>query len=541
MSLLVTIIFTVIGGLGIFIYGMNIMSKNVQDLAGNKLRNIIKKITGNRFSALTAGVVITAILQSSSVTTVMVVGFIEASLMNLSQALGVILGSNIGSTFTGWLLVLKLGRYGLPLTGVGALLSIFTKKPKLRKKALLLMGFGMIFFGLELMKNGIAPLKEMPGFILLFQKFDAGSYSGIILSAITGAFITAIVQSSAVTVGITMTLASQGLIDSNTAVALVLGQNIGTTITAFLASLGTGATAKKAAYSHILIKVTGVMVVIPLFHQYVSLVKLIASTDDVITFIAFAHTIFNVLNSFILLPFTDIIVKLWDKVIKEEEPMENTSGFEKQLIETPFIVLEKTNLQIEKMADEFQTALDEFLYMIENDKTLQEEKRDKTVASIVQTEKRFDRINVKIRSQLTSLLRYSSSNEVLLEVQHLLEISDLYESFGDYGAGLVKLYLKAKTNNIKVAKKKKIAELHKSVSLNYNLLTQVYKTGDVSLLQEAQERCREINKMLEEDIHIEDKPVSTSIYSDILAKYRRLNRHILYTFELIKKYREQKE
>lgn len=538
MHLVIDILFTVLGGLGVFIYGMNLMSKNVQELAGNKLRNLIKKITGNRFAALIAGIIITAILQSSSVTTVMVVGFIEAQLMNLTQALGVILGSNIGSTFTGWLLVLKLGKYGLPLTGIGALLSIFAKKTKLRKKALLIMGFGMIFFGLELMKNGIAPLKEMPEFINLFQKFDADSYSGIILSAITGAFITAVVQSSAVTVGITMTLASQGLIDASTAVALVLGQNIGTTITAFLASLGTGTTARKAAYSHILIKVTGVLVVIPLFHQYIKLVNLIANTKDIITFIAFAHTIFNVLNSFILLPFVSLIVKLWNKIMIEEPVAENISIFEKQLIETPFIILEKSNLQIEKMADDFQTVLNDFIYLIKNDKNIKEEKRNEIVNSIILNEQNFDKINNEIRDQLTALLRYSSSNEILIEVQHLMKISDQYESFGDYGAGLVKLYQKAKINNIKVAKKKKIHALHESIAENYNLLTQVLKTKNSSLLQDGENDCRAISAMLETDVNIEDKPVSTAIYSDILAKYRRLNRHILYTFEYLNKYIE---
>ena len=267
-------IFSVAGGLGIFLLGMKNMSEGMQAIAGDRMRKLINAVTNNRFIACGVGIFVTSMIQSSSVTTVMVVGMVNAGLMNLMQAIGVILGADIGTTITAWILALKIGKYGLSIIGASAFFFLFSKRDRVRFTAMLVLGLGMIFFGLELMKNGFSPLKELPEFEAWFSRFSPTNTLGVIKCCLAGAILTAIVQSSSATIGITIGLASTGVIDYPTAAALVLGENIGTTVTAFLASLGTSTNAKRAAYAHILIKVIAVSCMIPFFSIYTHFVEM---------------------------------------------------------------------------------------------------------------------------------------------------------------------------------------------------------------------------------------------------------------------------
>ena len=213
------IIFQVCGGLGIFLLGMKNMSEGMQAVAGDRLRKMIGAITNNRILASGVGTLVTCVIQSSSVTTVMVVGMVNASIMTLTQAIGVILGANIGTTITGWILVVKIGKYGLPLLGISAFFYLFSKKDTIRFFAMFLVGLGMVFFGLQLMKNGFAPIKGLPGFEAWFHKFQPDTYLGVWKCVMVGAVLTAIVQSSSATLGITMALALTGAINFHTAAA----------------------------------------------------------------------------------------------------------------------------------------------------------------------------------------------------------------------------------------------------------------------------------------------------------------------------------
>ena len=275
------IIFQVCGGLGIFLLGMKNMSEGMQAVAGERLRKMIGAITNNRLMASGVGTLVTCVIQSSSVTTVMVVGMVNASIMTLTQAIGVILGANIGTTITGWILVVKIGKYGLPLLGISAFFYLFSKKDTIRFLAMFLVGLGMVFFGLQLMKNGFAPIKELPGFEAWFHKFHPDNYLGVLKCVMVGAVLTAIVQSSSATLGITMALALTGAIDFHTAAALILGENIGTTITAFLASLGAFTNAKRAAYAHVIFNVLGVFWITLLFVPYTNLIDRIITKTQV--------------------------------------------------------------------------------------------------------------------------------------------------------------------------------------------------------------------------------------------------------------------
>jgi len=275
------IIFQVCGGLGIFLLGMKNMSEGMQAVAGERLRKMIGAITNNRLMASGVGTLVTCVIQSSSVTTVMVVGMVNASIMTLTQAIGVILGANIGTTITGWILVVKVGKYGLPLLGIATFFYLFSKKDTIRFIAMFLVGLGMVFFGLQLMKNGFAPIKDLPGFEAWFHKFQPDNYLGVLKCVMVGAVLTAIVQSSSATLGITMALALTGAINFHTAAALILGENIGTTITALLASLGAFTNAKRAAYAHVIFNVIGVFWITLLFVPYTNLIDRIITKTQV--------------------------------------------------------------------------------------------------------------------------------------------------------------------------------------------------------------------------------------------------------------------
>ena len=280
-EILFKIVFPVCGGLGIFLLGMKNMSEGMQAVAGERLRKMIGAITNNRLMASGVGTLVTCVIQSSSVTTVMVVGMVNASIMTLTQAIGVILGANIGTTITGWILVVKIGKYGLPLLGISAFFYLFSKKDTIRFIAMFLVGLGMVFFGLQLMKGGFAPIKEMPGFEAWFHKFQPDTYLGVWKCVMVGAVLTAIVQSSSATLGITMALALTGAINFHTAAALILGENIGTTITALLASLGAFTNARRAAYAHVIFNILGVCWITLLFVPYTNLIDRIITKTQV--------------------------------------------------------------------------------------------------------------------------------------------------------------------------------------------------------------------------------------------------------------------
>ena len=264
-AMILDMIFHVVGGLCIFLLGMKHMSEGMQAVAGARLRRMIAAVTDNRIIACGTGAGVTALIQSSSVTAVMAVALVNSGVMTLTQAIGVILGADIGTTITAWLVALNIIDYGLPTLGIAGFFYLFSKSERVRYSAMILMGVGMIFFGLHLMKYGLAPVRNSEHIVELFSRFEPKTYVGVLKCVLVGAVVTAIVQSSSATVAITITLAQTGVVDFGTAVALVLGQNIGTTITAYLASLGASTNAKRVAYAHILVKVIAVCIMVPVF------------------------------------------------------------------------------------------------------------------------------------------------------------------------------------------------------------------------------------------------------------------------------------
>lgn len=475
-SAFIKLVFELIGGLGIFLLGMKHMSEGMQAVAGNSLRKMIGAVTNNRVFATIVGVVVTCVVQSSSITTVMVVGFVNSGVMQLSQAIGVIMGANVGTTVTGWILVLKIGKYGLPLLGSSAFIYLFAKGERWRYWAMSLMGVGMIFFGLELMKDACSIIRDIPEFETWFQTFQADSYVGVLQCAMVGCVLTCMVQSSSATLGITITLAFEGIIPYETAAALVLGENIGTTITAFLASLGATTNARRAAYFHIIFNVLGVVWITLIFQWYTqAIIPAVAGADisqsvlidedgnalldddskpialadvdaaDVEKYretypnttlaIAATHTIFNIVNTLMFLPFLPLFVKFlnWLVPAKAFKEKPHLTDLDIHMLETPMLAIEQSQKELEKMGAECLKMLDwmsELRGQDEPDVGLGNKLKNR--------EDILDSMQDEVSEFVTKLLAGNVPLSVADECRHQMRMADEFESISDYIANLDK-------------------------------------------------------------------------------------------------------
>ncbi|MDA0808831.1 MAG: Na/Pi cotransporter family protein, partial [Planctomycetota bacterium] len=443
ISAFFTLVCEIVGGLGIFLLGMKHMSDGMQAVAGSSLRKLIGAVTNNRILATIVGVVVTCVVQSSSITTVMVIGFVNSGVMQLGQAIGVIMGANIGTTITGWILVLKIGKYGLPLLGGSAFFYLFSRGDRWRYWAMALMGVGMVFFGLEVMKDACSIIKETPAFEQWFQRFDAGTYLGVLGCAAAGCILTVLVQSSSATLGITISLAVQGVISYETAAALVLGENIGTTITAFLASLGATTNARRAAYFHVIFNLVGVFWITLIFGWYIDLIQSLVDgnvaeaviVDGKQTFpytvaaIAATHSVFNITNTIIFLPFVAVFERLLTKLVPskgfKEKP--HLTDLDIRILETPLLAIEQSRKEIEKMGDGCSKMLDwsaELLQQHDPDKALADRLR--------QREQVLDSVQDEIAEFVTHLLSGNVPHSVATEARRQMHMADEYESVSDY-------------------------------------------------------------------------------------------------------------
>lgn len=322
--------YTAVGGLGVFIIGMKYLSDSLQVLSGGMIRKAISSVTTNRFLAVLVGLFVTCFVQSSSITTVMVVGLANAGLMQLTQAIGVILGANIGTTITGWILAIKVGKYGLLLIALGVFPMLFSKNDRISAGSKVLVALGMIFFGLQIMSGAFTPLRSDEGFMSLMLILDAQSLLSILGCVAIGCLMTLVIQSSSAMLGITIALALTGAIPLPTAVALVMGENIGTTITAQFAGIGGSVAARRAAMAHSVFNVLGVVIIVSVFSLYINMIErlvpgLASFVDEagnrpyIAAHIAMAHTFFNVTATLVMLPFLNHLAKLVSKIVPEKE------------------------------------------------------------------------------------------------------------------------------------------------------------------------------------------------------------------------------
>ena len=533
------IIFNVIGGLGIFLYGMENMSGGMQKLAGKKLKKILAALTTNRIMAILIGIFVTMLVQSSSVSTVMTIGFVNASLLTLKQGLGVILGANIGTTVTGWLLVLNIGKYGLPITGAAAISYVFFRSDKARTKSLTVMGLGLIFLGLDLMSNGLKPIRSMPEFIELFKLFNADTYLGAIKVAVVGACITGIVQSSAATLGITITLATQGLIDYSTAVALVLGENVGTTVTAFLASLGATTNAKRAAYAHTIINTIGVIWVTSIFPLYIKFLGHIVDIENNVVFgIATAHTMFNILNVFLFIPFTGYLASFLSKIVKDNgKSDEKVTKLDKLMVGTPSVVVGQTKIEIITMGQNIK----EMLFALEETFAKNEVIPDSKLARLQKIENDLDLYQKEISDVNFLILNKDLTDSMREETRKNLEVCDEYETISDYLMRIGKSIRRIQENDIQINEKarKTLFDLNENVEILFREVNIAFETKDKERFIRAIKQANEITEKFREArrFHIENvkagcSAIFSTSYMDTLNHYRRIRDHIFNIIEV---------
>ncbi|EOR26546.1 MULTISPECIES: Na/Pi cotransporter family protein [Clostridium] len=328
-------IFTgLLGGLGLFLYGMKLMGDGLENAAGEGLKSILEKLTSNKYIGVLVGAAVTAIIQSSSATTVMIVSFVNAGLMNLLQAAGVIMGANIGTTITAQMVSFKLDAIAPIFIGVGAIILLVAKKKRVRDIASIALGFGILFMGMGVMSDAMKPIAEASW----FKEFVIVVADNSILGLLAGLGMTAVVQSSSATTGILVALATTGAIDMRLAFPVILGCNIGTCVTAILASLGANRTAKKAALIHLLFNSMGALIFLPFIGPFIRLVE---STDpsSVARQVANAHTIFNVTVTVLLLPLSAYLVKIVNRILPGDAEIEKEGAIylDKSLLETPIV------------------------------------------------------------------------------------------------------------------------------------------------------------------------------------------------------------
>lgn len=554
LTALATLIFELVGGLGIFLLGMKHMSEGMQAVAGSTLRRMIGVVTDNRFFATTVGVLVTCIVQSSSITTVMVVGFVNSGVMELSQAIGVIMGANIGTTITGWILVLKIGKYGLPLLGFSAFVYLFSKGDFLRYWAVSLLGVGMVFFGLEIMKDACAIIKELPEFESWFQRFKADSYFGVLKCALIGCVMTTLVQSSSATLGITISLAFQGVISYETAAALVLGENIGTTITALLASLGATTNARRAAYFHVVFNLAGVFWITLVFPWYITFIQSIIHgtvsevviVDGLETYpgttaaIAATHSIFNVVNTLLFLPFLPKFVRLLEKLVpaKEFKEKHRLTDLDIRMLETPALAINQSQHEIERMGEGCLKMLEWLLELMQQDEP------DKALADRLKHRERvLDSIQDEVSEFVTDLISGNVPHSVAEEARRQLQLADEYETASDYIANLDKFDRKLRRDGYRFteAQRAGLAELNHRLTEYLAQINQGFAQKNRNILiktEELSQRIRSDIKQLRRQ-HLDDlsagtipPPVSVAFLAALNA-YSRVRDHSRTIAELV--------
>ena len=435
-----TIFYEVLGGLGVFFYGMKGMSDSLQAAAGDVIKDIIASITRNRFLAVAVGTVVTMIVQSSSVTTVMVVGLVNAGLMSLTQAIGVIFGANIGTTITGWIISIKIGKYGLLLIGLGIFPALFAKSDRWKQIGRLFFSVGMAFFGLEIMSGAFKPLRKMPEFLDAISYFSGEHYGAYFASILIGCMLTMIIQSSSAMLGITMALASSGVINFHTAAALVLGENIGTTITALLASIGGNVNAKRAARAHALFNVFGVMVVFSIFPMYIHFVDWLVPGDpnllnaagerpDIAIHIATSHTLFNLTATLFCLPFVNVLASIVTKLTPEPKRKEQHHLV---VLGNPSDILPATALiQAEAENEKFHAIVSK-MFNLTKEYILAGGNQPKMLAKIKDYEQITDNIQKEITVFVCAVMERELSKEQSARAQVCVRVADELESVADY-------------------------------------------------------------------------------------------------------------
>ena len=518
----------IMGGLGLFLYGMNLMGDGLQKSAGSKLKRIIELLTSNVIMGVLVGMVVTMVIQSSSATTVMVVGFVNAGIMSLTQAIGVIMGANIGTTVTAQLVSFKLEAIAPVALGIGIILYLFSKKEKTKELATILLGFGILFTGMEFMKDAVKPLAEYEGFRRALIYFGEHQFLGII----AGFAITGIIQSSSASMGMLIALASQGLIPLSSALPILYGDNIGTCVTSLLSSIGASRNAKRAATMHLTFNVIGTLIFVLILNYPISaLVKWLDPTDAARQ-IANAHTIFNVVNVLILLPFAKYIVKIVLKIMpiteEESEATAATKYLDERIIQTPSIALGNTVKEVSRMGQKANKALEYSMNSLIN----------KSMTDVEKTVKYEEHVNLLQKEILNYLLKLSKSplnDEERNKVDLLFNTVNDIERVSDHAENISELSRLAIEKDLQFSDTalEEMNNIYSKAKENFNIALKGLESYDKSIISKVYEIEDEVDALdkLYRKKHIErlnngkctiDSGV---LFLDLLTNLERISDH----------------
>ena len=421
-----TLIIELAGGLGLFLFGMQLMASGMQKAAGDRLRRILEILTTKPLIAAFTGIIATVLVQSSSTTTVMLVGFVNAGLMTLHQAVGTIFGANIGTTVTAQIVSLKITHLVYPAVAVGAILNFFGKRRTYKYIGQAVLGFGVLFLGMSIMSTGLAPLRENAYLLQLLQNLGRTPLLGVL----AGAVFTGIIQSSSATTGIVIAMTNQGVLDLPAAMAIVLGSNVGTCITALLASIGTTLSARRAAVAHMLFNVTGVVVALLFFRPFVAVVA--HSGDTVARQAANAHTFFNIANTVIFLPLLKQFVSLVTYLVPGEDITVEMGPkyLDKRILLTPDVAIGSVRQECLRMASLGREMVTEAMQVFLRDDA-------KLMQHVLQKEELMDSLEKEITVYLAQLSQHSLTQAQSQEVSALMHAVNDLERIGDHAQNLI--------------------------------------------------------------------------------------------------------
>ncbi|TZE80892.1 Na/Pi cotransporter family protein [Calorimonas adulescens] len=513
-----------LGGLALFLYGMRLMGDSLQKAAGDRMKHFIEILTTNKVMGVFVGIVVTGIIQSSSATTVMVVGFVNAGLMTLEQAVGVIMGANIGTTVTAQLIAFKLSDIAPLAVAIGVAIWFFSPKKSQQQVGEVIIGFGILFMGMELMSSSVKPLKDVPEFTNLILILGHNKFLGVLV----GLLMTSVVQSSSVTIGILQALAFQGLVPIEVALPVLFGDNIGTTVTALLSSIGANKTARRAALVHTFFNIIGTIIFMIILGPVTAIVK--TTSADVARQIANAHTLFNVTNTVIQLPFSNYLVKLVKYLIPGDVIVEEKGlkYLDERILETPSIAVVQAYKEVIRMGyislQNLKTSMEAFF---END--------SKKCLEVFERERYINQLESEITKYLVEIANASLSPEQSKKITSMFHIVNDIERIGDHADNIAELAQYSIENRLKYSNAA-ISELRGMTNIAYEAVEEaisVMKNPREDFYKNVLELEKEIDRMEKvlRDNHIirlnkgECEPSSGVVYLDLLSNLERIGDH----------------
>lgn len=539
----VSSLFGFLGGLGMFLYGMNIMADGMQKTAGGRMKQFLGMLTNNRVMGVLLGALITAIIQSSGATTVMVVGFVSAGVLNLTQAVGVIMGANIGTTITAWIVsmsqlgdafeVMKPDFYAPLIIGIGALLMVFSKQQKKKMVGEILVGLGLLFVGLEFMSSSISPYTEAPIFAKAFEILGSNPILGMLI----GLVVTALLQSSSASVGILQTLAMNGIVTTNAAIYITLGQNIGSCVTALISSMGSSRTAKRAACIHLSFNVIGSILFGVLGFILFAVRPDFAASNINAVQISIFHTIFNITNTIILFPFAGQLVKLSGIFVKEKagdldgesgEEQETLKHLDERIFESPAFALETAALEVIHMGQITAGNLEKAISALET-------ADQSVIQEVYKTEKTINNMEKMLTEYLIKVDNLSLNEHQKLVVSNLFySISDI-ERIGDHSENLAELAQSLQEENHRFSNTalEDLRSISSIVIESFLHAVEARRTGNMDEVRKVSQLEDEVDSLEEElrEKHIERlssgkcKASTGVIFLDIISNLERISDH----------------